>query len=107
MVGHIPNPTVPIAFEQSPPLRGHLRLAGHSSTSQELVDFTRELSNGLNFRSIELQALFGVRIQHILDACADTLEDLTIVPISSGKYLLSLLPLTTSRWLTRFPRQEK
>ena len=100
MVGHIPNPTAPIVFEQSPPLRGHLRLAGYGTTSQERMDFARELPNGLNFRSVELQAFFGDRIQHILDACAHTLEDLTIVPISSGKYLLAFLPFAISKRLT-------
>lgn len=90
-VGHIPDPTAPTLIERSPPLRGHLRLAGYGTTSQEPVDFTRELPNGFNFRTVELEAFFGDRVQHVLDACANTLEDLTIVTLGTGKHLLSLV----------------
>jgi hypothetical protein len=86
--GHIPDPTTPALIEHSPPLCGHLRLAGYGTTSQEPVDFTRELPNGFNFRTVELEAFFGDRVQYILDACADTLEDLIIVPLGVGRYPL-------------------
>ena len=91
--GHIPDQTAPAVIEQSPPLRGHLRLAGYGTTSQEPVDFARELPNGLNFRTVELEAFFGDRVQRILNACAGTLEDLTIVPLGAGKLLHSSLLL--------------
>ena len=93
--GHIPYPapTAPIIFEQWPPLRGHLRLAGYGTTSHEQLAFAR-LPNGFNFRTVELEAFFGDRVQYTLNACADTLEDLTIIPLGYGKHLPPLLSLT-------------
>ena len=87
---HIPEPTIPTLVERSPPLCGHLRLAGYGTTGQEPVDFTHEIPNGFNFRTVELEAFFGDGVQHILEACANTLENLTIFPLGVGKHLLSL-----------------
>ena len=86
--GLIPEPTAPVIIDPSPPLRGHLRLAGYGTTSQEPVDVARELPNRFNFRTVELEAFFGDRVQRTLDACADTLEDLTIVPLETGRLSL-------------------
>ncbi|KAF9790798.1 hypothetical protein BJ322DRAFT_1038211 [Thelephora terrestris] len=64
--------TVPAIIHQSPPLRGRFRLAG--VYPEELFN---ELRKKMNFRSVELDR--PSHAQHVLDACADTLENLTII----------------------------
>ena len=76
------DPTT-VIIDQSPPLSGHLRLGGHSAVSG-LVDLVYELPNGFNFRSIELEDFSGDCVQPILQSCAHTLEDLTIVLNDDG-----------------------
>ena len=76
--------TVPTLTDQSPPLNGHLRLAGVTTVAQWPVDFAKELPNGINFRSIELDDFFGGGAQQILTTCAHTLVDLTIASRDTG-----------------------
>ena len=71
-------------IDQSPPLCGHLRLSGVDTVVPWPIDLTHELPNGINFRSVELEAFFGSRAQYVLNACAGTLESLTIVPQGTG-----------------------
>ena len=84
--GEIQDQTAPAAIEQPPPLRGRLRLVGYDTTF-EWPDLVHELPNGINFRSVELESFFGERVSHVLQACAHTLEDLTIVPYEDGTHL--------------------
>lgn len=84
----LPFPTI---IDKSPPLRGHLRLAGVDTVVQWPVDLVHEIPNGINFRSVELEGFFGSRAQHALNACANTLEHLTIVPHEAGTRQLSLV----------------
>lgn len=99
-----PNPAPPVIVDRSPPLRGHLRLVGYPTTGDVSVVFACELSNDFNFRTVELEYFFRDRVQHILDSCADTLENLTIVPAGLGKHLLSFLLLPTAKRLFYFLR---
>lgn len=77
----LPLPTI---IDQSPPLCGHLRLAGVDTVVHWPVDLALELPNGINFRSVELENFFGSRAQHTLNLCAHTLESITVVPEDSG-----------------------
>ena len=83
----LPLPTI---VDQSPPIRGHLRLAGVDSAVEWPADIAHELPNPINFRSVELEGCVGSRAQHALQACSRTLENLTIIPHETGKYQLSL-----------------
>ena len=78
-----PNPNVTV--DQPPPLCGHLRLNGGDTLPQLTTYFFRE---GVNFRSVELEKFPRVRAQPILNACAHTLECLTIIPSSTGMHQL-------------------
>ena len=82
----MPRVAIPTTVEHSPPLRGHLQLVGLDTGVQWSTNFARELPNGMNFRSIELEDLDGNRVQRTLGACAHTLENLTIVPRGTGMY---------------------
>ena len=73
-------------IDQSPPLRGHLRLAGADTVVEWPVDFAHELPNGMNFRSVELEYFYHEKAQHIIDKCAHTLESLTIAPHGDGTH---------------------
>ena len=73
-------------IDQSPPLRGRLRLAGIDTLVQWPGDLNHELPNGINFWSVELEDFFGSRAQHMPNVCADTLEDLMIVPYKVGTH---------------------
>ena len=75
--------TVPVVVDQ-PSLRGHLRLAGTVTVARLLVASTCQLSERINFRSVELEAFCGEDAQRILSVCAHTLEDLTIAPLRTG-----------------------
>jgi hypothetical protein len=81
----------PAAIEQVPPLRGRLRLVGYDTTL-EWPNFAHELPNGVNFRSVEPECFSGDRVSHILQACAHSLEELTIVPHEDGMHQ-TLAPL--------------
>ena len=81
---------LPTLIDESPPLRGHLRLAGVDTVVKWPVDLEHELPNRINFRSVELEGFFGSRAQHTLNACSHTLEELTIVPHETGMRQLSL-----------------
>ena len=91
---------IPAHIDESPHLRGHLRLAGVDTVVKWPVDLANELPNGINFRSVELEGFFGSRAQHTLNACAHTLENLTIVPHETGTHQLSLAMMGR---LTNFP----
>jgi hypothetical protein len=99
---HSPGMIVPALIDQSPPLRGHLRLVGAVPVAQYLIDLAYELPNGINFRSVELEGFAGSYAQHLLNGCAHTLEDLIIVPRSFGTNRLSLPLLGMTEWLANF-----
>jgi hypothetical protein len=80
-----PDLTLPFITNKSPPLRGHLRLVGIDTVVKLPMDFLRELPNGINFRSVELEEYFGRTAQDLVDGCARTLEDLTITTNGAGK----------------------
>lgn len=82
---------VPLAVGQSAPLSGHLRLVGYRTVDRWPVDFVSDLPNGINFRSVELESFRGHSAQRILDACVNTLEDVTFVFSSTGEYSLILV----------------
>ena len=84
---------LPALIDQSPPLRGHLRMAGVHTVVQWPVDFAHELPNGINFRSVELEDFFGSTVHPALNGCAHSLESLTIVLFETGIGQL-LLPIT-------------
>lgn len=91
-----PDLTVPAFTNRSPPLGGHLRLAGAGPAANWSADLAHELQNGMNFRSIELEDFTGYMFQRMLDACASTLEQLAIKFNREGMRIhqLSFLPLT-------------
>ena len=80
--------TAPSTIDQSPPLDGHLRLAGDDTVVQWPIDLSEDLPNGINFRSVEIEDFFGSRAQHMVNMCANTLEEFTIVPSGTGGYQL-------------------
>ena len=82
----VPGLTIPTTIDQSPPLRGHLRLVGVVTVDRLLVDSANKLSNGFNFRSVELEDFWGSRGQHVLNACADTVENLVIIPDTTSMH---------------------
>ena len=72
--------------DQPPPLSGHLRLVGYSTVPKLAVYFVRRFPNTANFRSVELETFFGNQAKYILNACAHTLERLTILPDGAGMH---------------------
>jgi hypothetical protein len=86
-----PDMTIPAIVDQSPPLRGRLRLVGAVAVAQYLIDLAYELPNGINFRSVEFGGFAGSDAQHILNGCAHTLENLTIIPSETGTHRLLFL----------------
>ena len=90
-----PRPTLStfVAIGQSPPFRGHLRLVGYRIPFQWSMEFPSLLPDGINFRSIELEKFSVDDIQHVLNACAHSLEHLIIVPHLLGEYASNLAPL--------------
>lgn len=90
-----------VVIDQSPPLRGNLSLIGYNTTGEWPVDAIHELRNGMNFRSVELEAFSSDRVQHILNACGNTLEDLAIVPQGCGATQLEGLRLMELKVLRR------
>ena len=78
----------------SPPLRGHLRLTGATADALclWLIDLAYVLPNGINFRSIELEDISGHQVQHVVDACGRTLENLILIPYQHGMRFLSIRP---------------
>ena len=98
-----PRVVIPARIDQSPPLRGHLRLAGVPTRAPWVLDFTHELPYVVNFRSVQLVGFFAAHAQYVLNACAHTLEDLSIMPFDTG----ARCPLSPSpamaRCLTNFP----
>jgi hypothetical protein len=81
----------PVIITHSPPLRGHLRLVGVATVDRWLVDLAYEAPSKFNFRSIELEDFFGSRCRPILEACAETLENLTIAPDTISAYRFSIV----------------
>ena len=88
------SPTDIATPERTPPLRGCLRLVGyHGTAAQPSTALFRGLPKGFNFRSVELYAnIPGSQARHALNACARTLEILTIKAYSLGKRWLPFLP---------------
>jgi len=75
--------------------RGHLRLAHVGGADWEWVNLDRELRNGFNFRSLELEDSFGDHGQDLLNARADTTQCLALTASSSNEYeQLRFLKLT-------------
>jgi hypothetical protein len=79
-----PDATIPTLDDRRfPPLRGHLRLllVGSEVSTQWPIDFVDDLHGRMNFRSVELESkFFGDNAQQVLNACAGTVEELTIKP---------------------------
>jgi hypothetical protein len=79
-----PDVTIPALVDRRfPPPRGHLRLLlfGSGEETQRPMDFADDLHGRMNFRSVELESkFFGDKAQQVLNACAGTVEDLTIIP---------------------------
>lgn len=96
----------PIPVSSSPPLRGHLRLAGANTAVDWPINIAHELPNGMNFRSVELEYFYGEKAQRLLDKCARTLEDLTIAPQIEGTRILPFPSLSMAESLAEFLRQE-
>jgi len=92
-----PDLVIPPIVSESPPLRGHLRLVGVGKDEWP-IEFTNDLPNGINFRSVELQGVFWEHCQRVLTACANTLEDLTVVP--RGERARFVFWLWRDDWLT-------
>jgi hypothetical protein len=91
---------VPAIVGRSPPLRGHLRLAGFVGMARYLMDLAYKLPNGINFRSVELEGFGGDYAQHILNGCAHTLEHLTMSLSGwDGTRRLSSFSLAVAEWL--------
>lgn len=86
LIGPRNSRTVPTIIDQFPPLCGHLRLAGYSTVVRWLTDAIHEVPNVINFRSVELEDFSGVDARHLLEACANTLENLTIIPRANGTH---------------------
>ena len=76
----------PIIIDKLPPLCGNLRLAGFRTIAGWPTRNAYGLSDGMNFQTVELEDFFGDQAQRILNACAHTLENLTIAPQSIGKH---------------------
>ena len=94
---HLESGVVDTATPQgTPPLRGCLRLAGYGSLAQLSTAVFHEPPKGFNFRSVELCNFPGSQARHVLSACAQTLEILTIKAYSSGNILLPFLPPATA-----------
>ena len=91
-----PDLNAPFVFDKSPPLRGRLRLAGADAVDRWPMDLIRGLRIRMNFRYVELEGFLGTQAQHILDACAHTLEDLTIAPSAICMCQVSFLCLTVA-----------
>ena len=81
-----PGLNAPIVVDEFPPLRGHLRLAV-GARIQRLADFSRDLQDRANFRSVEIDAKFlGRYVQRVLNVCAHTIENLTIASPETGAH---------------------
>ena len=79
--------------ERTPPLRGCLRLVGYGTVDWPVRVLLREPLKGFNFRSVELCDFPGSQAQHALNACARTLEILTIKAYySSGNLRVPFFP---------------
>jgi hypothetical protein len=78
------------SVDRLPPLRGHLRLADSPTAIHWPVSLFHGPPKWINFQSVELEDLYGAYAQHILDACAHTLQSLTIVH-GSGEHQLDPL----------------
>jgi hypothetical protein len=76
---------VPAIVGQFPPLCGNLRLAGLDDGAIHWpINFAHDIRNKVNFRSVELEGSLGDNAQYILNACAGTIENLTLVPRGFG-----------------------
>ena len=69
--------------EMSPPLK-HLRVAGCTPSERWPVSLTHEIQSSMTFRSVEVVDLAGSLACYMLDACAHTLEALTVVLRGTG-----------------------
>jgi hypothetical protein len=84
-----PGATAPARLgDQFPPSCGHLRLSDSNNSTQWRIDIVVELHDRMKFRSVELESgLFGRSARLVLNACADTIENLTIHPYPPGTRL--------------------
>ena len=87
------NITYTATPERLPPLRGFLRLTAYGTPTRLVAVLFREPPKGFNFRSVELCNVPGSQARHALNACARTLEILTIKAYSSGNLRLPFLLL--------------
>ena len=86
-----PNLAIYPNTDRLPPLRGHLRLVGVNTVLEWPTDFVYGLPNGMNFQSVELEDFCGSQARDILNACAHSLEDLTVGPRRTGTARLLFL----------------
>ena len=70
---------IPAIHGQSPPPDQYFRLSCVYPVEQCPADLSNEQQNKMTFRSVELERPSRSHARQILDACADTLENLTIV----------------------------
>ena len=76
----------PVIIHQTPPLRGHFRLAGVRGEDHWPMDFSNDLRHRIFFRSVELEDCLGDKAQYVLNACAHTIEHLILVPRGIGTH---------------------
>ena len=81
--------TVPAVIAKFPPLRGHLRLVGLGLTPRWSAALIHEFRNGVDFRSVEIEESSAGYAQDILNACAGTIESLTLVSRGFGMCQIS------------------
>ena len=81
-------PAAPTVVDRASLIRGRLRLANidDAPRSWSPMEFAHELRNGFNFRSVELDGTSGSRGQRVLNAYADTIQDLTVISSQLGTH---------------------
>ena len=79
-------PPAPFVGSQSPPLRGRLRCVNLNSPRHSLPkEFAFDLPNGINFRSVEFTNVDWEQRQQILDGCASSLREYTMLVVGDGE----------------------
>ncbi|KAF9781843.1 hypothetical protein BJ322DRAFT_248918 [Thelephora terrestris] len=96
-----PNLTTPAIVDQSSLPHRHFRLDHADNAVQCPMKLIYGLQHGFNLRSIELEDSFGDHDQRLLNACANTLQYLTITASSKGHELLGSLKLGEIKDLRR------
>ncbi|KAF9781828.1 hypothetical protein BJ322DRAFT_1078640 [Thelephora terrestris] len=95
-------PAAPTIVDQPSLARGHLRLVNFDEVWWPM-DFVLGLRNRLKFRSVELDRSSWKHGQYVLNACADTIQDLAILSGSGGYQQLDLTRIEGLRRLAIRP----